>query len=842
MGDFDKGNFDLSEISAEAHDIAESSSVPRKPYNLVGFFDERSSEDIPYEEDILKNPTSLRSWQRYIDHKKKTNAPWRETCQIYERALKVFDRSYKLWYNYLRFRQRIIAHKPPTDVSWSNLCDAYERCLIHMHKLYPRAREDFVEYLIKIDQLDEAARQLVTLVNEDMPVSDRGKTAHQLWAELCELISKNPKKVHSLDVNVIMRQGIQKYSDQVGVLWCSFAEYYIRAGQFERARDIFEEAMVSVKTVRDFTQIFDAFAAFEERNTATKMDSLSEPPDDEDELELEWLFARNLTNFFTLVAFESNVDIVSSPVALFVARELICPSYYNRSFEIVIMVYWADRFEHLMARRPLLLNSVLLRQNPHNVHEWLNRVNLYEGQPEKQIDTYLEGVRTVKAKLQVGKLSALWISFAKYYENANQIDDARSIFEKATQIPYAKVDELATVWCEYAEMELRYKSPDRAIAVLRRACAPPPLKTNYFDETEAVQHRVHKSLRVWSMYADLEESFGTLDSCRAVYDRILDLRIATPQIVINYAMFLEEHDYFEYAFKAYERGIALFKWPQVYDIWNLYLTKFVSRYGGKKLERARDLFEQCLESCPDKFAKNIFLLYAKLEEDYGLARHAMSIYNRATEAVDRKDMCLMFNIYIKKAQELYGLPHTRPIYEHAICALPEDSSREMSMRYAQMERTLGEIDRARAIFAHASEICDPKIHGQFWETWMDFEIKHGNEDTLREMLRIKRSVQQTFNTSVKHMSAQMIAAGAAKAIEDMNSPNAMQLLEMGSDKQSSGKIAFVRGAGKTTQMDTTENPDEIDVDVGDDDEEEDITAIETHTVPAAVFGDLKRPE
>ncbi|KAK6039338.1 HAT repeat protein, partial [Cooperia oncophora] len=715
----------------------------------------QTDEDIPYEEDILKNPTSLRSWQRYIDHKKKTNAPWRQTCQIYERALKVFDRSYKLWYNYLRFRHRVIANKAPTDISWSHLCDAYERCLIHMHKmpriwmdyctvmtkrrvitdcrrvfdrylkLNPRGREDFVEYLIKIDQLDEAARQLVTLVNEDMPVSDKGKTVHQLWAELCELISKNPKKVHSLDVNVIMRQGIQKYSDQVGVLWCSFAEYYIRAGQFERARDIYEEAMISVKTVRDFTQIFDAYAAFEERNTAARMDNLAEPPNEEDELELEWLFAR---------------------------------------------------FEHLMARRPLLLNSVLLRQNPHNVHEWLNRVALYEGQPEKQIDTYLEGVRTVKPKMQVGKLCSLWISFAKFYENADQLEDARSIFEKATQIPYAKVDELATVWCEYAELELRHKSSDRAITVLRRACAPPPRKTNYFDETETVQMRVHKSLRVWSMYADLEESFGTIDSCRAVYDRILDLRIATPQIVINYAMFLEEHDYYEYAFKAYERGVALFKWPQVYDIWNLYLTKFVKRYGGKKLERARDLFEQCLETCPAKFTKNIFLLYAKLEEDYGLARHAMSIYSRAAEAVDRSDMYSIFNIYIKKAQELYGLPHTRPIYEHAISVL-EDSSRELSLRYAQMERTLGEIDRARAIFAHASEICDPKIHGQFWDTWMEFEVKHGNEDTLREMLRIKRSVQQTYNTSVKHMSAQLIAAGAAKSAEEIKSANAMQLLD-----------------------------------------------------------------
>lgn len=37
------------------------------------------------------------------------------------------------------------------------------------------------------------------------------------------------------------------------------------------------------------------------------------------------------------------------------------------------------RFEQLIARRPLLLNSVLLRQNPHNVHEWHKRVKLYEG-------------------------------------------------------------------------------------------------------------------------------------------------------------------------------------------------------------------------------------------------------------------------------------------------------------------------------------------------------------------------------------------------------------------------------------------------------------------------------
>ena len=43
------------------------------------------------------------------------------------------------------------------------------------------------------------------------------------------------------------------------------------------------------------------------------------------------------------------------------------------------------RLEDLMDRRPLLLNSVLLRQNPHNVHEWHKRVKLYEGKPKEVI-------------------------------------------------------------------------------------------------------------------------------------------------------------------------------------------------------------------------------------------------------------------------------------------------------------------------------------------------------------------------------------------------------------------------------------------------------------------------
>ena len=48
-----------------------------------------------------------------------------------------------------------------------------------------------------------------------------------------------------------------------------------------------------------------------------------------------------------------------------------------------------------MERRPELLSSVMLRQNPHNVHEWHKRVKLFDEEPRKQIQAFTEAVRTV---------------------------------------------------------------------------------------------------------------------------------------------------------------------------------------------------------------------------------------------------------------------------------------------------------------------------------------------------------------------------------------------------------------------------------------------------------------
>ena len=58
-----------------------------------------------------------------------------------------------------------------------------------------------------------------------------------------------------------------------------------------------------------------------------------------------------------------------------------------------------------------------------------------------------------------------------------------------------------------------------------------------------------------------------------------------------------------------------------------------------------------------------------------------------------------------------------------------------------MERKLNEIDRARSIYAHLSQFCNPSQYEEtFWLIWDQFEVQNGNTDTFDDFLRIKRNV------------------------------------------------------------------------------------------------------
>lgn len=883
-----------------------------------------SEDDLVYEEELLRNPFTLKLWWRYLIARR--DAPFERRAIIYERAVKALPGSYKLWYAYLSEKMALVRGLPITHSKYENLNNTFERALVTMHKMpriwimylqilteqkfLTRARrtfdralcalpvtqhdriwdpylqfvsqkgvpvetslrvyrryllfdpthiEDFIEFLLNSELWQEAAERLAGVLNDSGFWSIKGKTKHQLWLELCDLLTKHANEVKGLKVDAIIRGGIRKFSDEVGRLWTSLADYYIRRGLFEKARDIYEEGMMAVITVRDFSIIFDAYTQFEESMLAAKMETLGLSDEEEEDGGGELQGGKK-------VALENGEGKKGAVDKM--ANDIVAGCWLSNDNDIDLRL---ARLENLMNRRPELVSSVLLRQNPHNVHEWHKRAKLFKDNPTRQILTFTEAVKTVDPMKAVGKPHTLWVSFAHLYENHKDIGNARIIFEKAVQVNYKTVDDLASVWCEWAEMELRHKNFKGALELMRRATAEPSVEVKRrvaADGNEPVQMRLHRSLKLWTFFVDLEESLGTLESARSVYERILDLKIATPQIIINYAHLLEENKYFEDAFKVYERGVKIFKYPHVKDIWVTYLSKFVSRYKGSKLERARDLFEQAVEKAPAENVKPLYLQYAKLEEDYGLARHAMEVYDRAAKAVPDHEKMEIYDLYIARAAENFGVPKTRDIYLKAIeSELPDKYVKVMCMNFAELERKLGEIDRARNIYVYCAQMADPRSDPEVWDKWHNFEVQHGNEDTFREMLRIKRSVSAsysqthfilpeylmqkdqgklTFEETVDTLKRAGVPEDemavlerqlAPEAVPSMASKDGMRSLgfvSAGVDSQA-GVMGTADGGRKVTA-----NPEDIELqeESDEDDENDERVEVAQKDVPSAVFGEL----
>jgi pre-mRNA-splicing factor SYF1 len=139
-------------------------------------------------------------------------------------------------------------------------------------------------------------------------------------------------------------------------------------------------------------------------------------------------------------------------------------------------------FEKLMDRRPFLVNDVLLRRNPNDVQEWEKRVALWGADDEKvrffifisslesefddfrsQVaETYTTALKTINTKKTTANAHQLYVNFAKFYEsggvegqNPKDLDSARRVLEKGTKVEFKHVDELAEVWIEWSDMEIR---------------------------------------------------------------------------------------------------------------------------------------------------------------------------------------------------------------------------------------------------------------------------------------------------------------------------------------------------------------------------------------------------
>jgi pre-mRNA-splicing factor SYF1 len=305
-------------------------------------------------------------------------------------------------------------------------------------QIHPERREDFIDLLHELNAHSEAAKQYIIILNDPGFKSRHGKSNYQLWSEFADLLVSHPQDIDpDVPVERILRAGIERFSDQQGKLWTSLATYWIALLEFDHARDAFEEGMMSVMTVRDFTQIFDAYAEFEESLISEKMEEAAERQ---------------------VVDTDADLDL-----------------------DIRMM-----RFEQLMDRRAFLVNDVLLRQNSNNVVEWEKRVGLWGENKTQVVATYTQAIKTINPKKASGRLGHLWVAFAKFYEEGGDLKTAREIMEKATKVQYRSVNELADVWVDFAEMEIRADKMDKALEIMALATKAPRVShVDYFDDVSA---------------------------------------------------------------------------------------------------------------------------------------------------------------------------------------------------------------------------------------------------------------------------------------------------------------------------------------------------------------------
>lgn len=779
----------------------DSSHDRKKNEELASLYDNR------FHEEIVRNPNMCNPWVEHIALLKSLRAPEdvnrvyrvKDICTLevvtdglsvtkrfngfdsgsfdpdpitqkmlatYDRAVEHIPLSYKVWFGYIRdsiegLKYPFYAH----PASHLRINEIFERCLIHVYacpaiyllygqflrvqnqvtrarQLYDRAlvnlpitqhmmiwehyikfvqeidllklarsvikryiqlkpnyRKNLYELLKKHGQYDEACVVLCALLNDGNVVSEDGKTQYDLWVELCELIRDNSHHIRSVPIDDIVKEGISKYSDQVAQLWIILADIHILRGQMYTARDIYEEALKSVTTVQDFSTIFDVYAKFlENMARATKKQGASS--------------------------------------------------------DVIITV---ERLEYLVNNRAMMLANVKLKQNVHNVYNWLHYATLMQGDVEKTREIFERAVASVDPKRSVGRVTELWTVYATFFETLGDINEADCIYEKAVEANFKFVDDLASIWCAWVEMYLRHQKFKRALELVRRA-----VDVRNQKDANHVQQRLYRSVKLWSLCLDLEQNLGTIATSRATFDLMVELKVVTPQIALNFALYLEEHRYFEASFSVFEKCVSLFKWPQLYYLYLPYLTKFVKRYKGRKLERAREIFDQCIYSgqehktgdIPAQYVKYIYFLYAHMEEEFGIVRRCLGILKDATKCSAKEDQLTMIKLYLAKTTEFYGIVHTRSIYQESLEFVDDDLARELCEMYIQMERGLGEIDRARAIFTYYAQLCDPAKHEKFWKDWREFEVLHGNEDCFREMLRIKRTVQAQY--SKVHFNAEEV--------------------------------------------------------------------------------------
>jgi pre-mRNA-splicing factor SYF1 len=722
-----------------------------------------------YREALEHIPSSFKIWKWFL--KESTiicqNLPRehvfvQETLQSFERCAKLYSKYPRVWGMYTEFAESVGLLSKAREVLdrglvslpisqhqklWSLYIDFAERHLsdAELEKVGRRYtivakefRDTLAEKLLKRGLYDQAIRIKLEIINDEYFYSEKHATKYDLVIDLIQLISKNADNIKTTDCEQIFRHFLDKYSDEVGNMWLGFADFYIRKGMFEKARSIFEEALNKIKVKRDFGIVYNGFLRFEEEVLRIVFEEGVEKEVQED-LEEYAQLEKEVDSLLDQAFEEDSLKEASSEIKHF--QQLLWTRGGSQEEGLRMR-----KLENLINQREVFLNSCLLRQNQHSVKHWVQRLSLVKKQEKIFDETFEMALSEIDILKTKELLVDLFIAYSSEYFSQGNFRRFNDTCFRAAKTIFRSKKEYIKLWQFWIESLLSINCWEDSLTLLRalllRTHTKEGAETNFGFQGVPTLLRSNK---IWSLYIDLELNFGSQENVRLAFAKMIELKTITPSNVLNYVQILEQEGSYETLFQVFETSLQIFSWPVRHTLWISYLKKFSNLHGSFKTERARDLFERALGDCPENKRLFYYVMYGEFEEKHGLVSHAVEVYDRMVEQVPDSEKIKAFELYIFKVSEYLGLTKTRPLFEKALKDIQDDSIIPLGLTYADFEKNLGEIDRARSILYYLSQFSDPTIEeSPLWMAWDQFELKCGNEDTYKEMMRVKRSVQTVF--------------------------------------------------------------------------------------------------
>ena len=784
-------NFDISNIGQSfsneeeilnklQRDISEYTNYDniQNPYNFKSWWDTlSSSREAPfsirkkiYQVSLHYLPGSYKLWYNYLKEEREyvqsnyniPNKHYDEVNMIHEQALIYMMKMPIIWINYIQFMMEqnsitktkiifnkalqsipITQHKKLWDIyiPWIESLSGCHRTKIEIFKRYtkfnPDYKEKFINYLIGIKEFNLAIYLIIEILNEENFYSKENKSQYYYWIMLCQIINNYPEEINlskynkDLDVDKVIRHGIKKYTDEVGNLWVTLANYYIKMGLIEKAREIFEEALEKILTVRDFSLIFNAYLNFEQemmkQNLFTNNDldnnNLLESINENKDNNLQSLELKELENALIDLNIEeigkeeNNDDIKKNELDKKDSQK----DSNLKKFNFI-------RVNNLLQRRPFLLNSTILRRNPNNVAEWLKRIDLMKDKNDFKLtkNLYEESLNTIKINEAYGNLSELYISYANFYEENKNIKKANEIYYKGCNLNFKKTDENVNLWCLWCEMNIRQKRYQDAYRIIKFIC------TNNANK----YYKYNRNIKLWSLYIDLEMNLIKNNEKQIIYiyTKMIEYKIANIETIFNFIIYLEKIKNYEKIYNIYEQSLDLFNWPNAYDICICYLVDFINHYKNEKIEIFRDIIQNIIIF--SGHLKIFYYIYAFYEEKYGLYNHCLDILKEASQNVKEEEKPEIHSVIIAKCAKYFGIGKVRLAFDDAMNNLEKSYVLEIGLKYISIEIKLKEINRARGIFKYLGKLFNPdnkEYKEEFWEMWDNFEKIYGDSTTYQEM-------------------------------------------------------------------------------------------------------------